>query len=174
MDTYDHINEYINNRVNDGEARELVSDFAILWNQYERTVFKGEHHIGGIRKKIEQHDYITEMPQINVLYDRFEKYLESRNIKFEYEDIKRAYSIRIKNDNPVRRGDLYKDELEKAINNKNSFAKTYLLMIIAAKIRNNMFHGTKGPWELKENKELFKICNELLMCILEATHSKDL
>jgi hypothetical protein len=61
----------------------------------------------------------------------------------------------------------------KAINNKGSFAKTYLLMIIAAKIRNNMFHGTKGPWELKENKELFKICNELLMCILEATCFKD-
>jgi hypothetical protein len=36
-----------------------------------------------------------------------------------------------------------------------------------------MFHGTKGPWELKENKELFKICNELLMCILEATCFKD-
>ena len=172
MDTYDHINEYINNRVNDREARELVSDFAILWNQYERTVFKGEHHIGGIRIKIKQHYYITQMPQINVLYDRFEKYLKCRDIKFEYEDIKRAYNIRIKND-PKQKGDLYKDELEDAINNKSSIAKTYLLMIIAAKIRNNMFHGTKGPWELKENKELFKICNELLMCILEATCFKD-
>ena len=173
MDTYDHINEYINNRVKDREARELVSDFAILWNQYERTVFKGEHHIRDIRNKINQY-YINEIPQINVLYDRFEKYLKSRNIKFEYEDIKRAYNIRIKDDHPEYRGDLNKDQLEKAINNKSSFAKTYLLMIIAAKIRNNMFHGTKGPWELKENKELFKICNELLMCILEETDSKDL
>lgn len=173
MDTYDHINEYINKRVKDREARELVSDFAILWNQYERTVFKGEHHIRDIKIKIKQYN-INEIPQINVLYDRFEKYLESRKINFEYEDIKRAYSIRIKNDNPEHRGDLKKDQLEKAINNKSSFDKTYLLMIIAAKIRNNMFHGTKGPWELKENKELFKICNELLMCILEATRFKDL
>jgi hypothetical protein len=173
MDTYDHINEYINKRVKDKEARELVSDFAILWNQYERTVFEGEHHIRGIKDKINQYSDITERPQINVLYDRFEKYLKSRNIKFEYEDIKRAYNIRIKKDNPKRKGDLYKDELEEAINNKSSIAKTYLLMIIAAKIRNNMFHGTKGPWELKENKELFKICNELLMCILEATCFKD-
>ena len=174
MDTYDHINEYINNRVNDGEARELVSDFAILWNQYERTVFKGEHHIGGIIYKLNQYSCITKMPQINVLYDRFEKYLKYRDIEFEYEDIKRAYNIRIKDDHPEHRGDLYKYQLEKAINNKSSLAKTYLLMIIAAKIRNNMFHGTKGPWELKENKELFKICNELLMCILEATRFKDL
>ena len=83
-----------------------------------------------------------------MLYDRFEKYLKSRNIKFEYEDIKRAYSIRIKNDNPERKGDLYRNQLEEAINNKSSIDKTYLLMIIAAKIRNNMFHGTKGPWEL--------------------------
>jgi hypothetical protein len=174
MNSYDHINEYIDNRVNDSEARELVSDFAILWNQYERTVFEGEHHIGAIRNKIRDYYSITNMPQINELYDRFEKYLEYRHIPFDYEGIREAYSIRIKDDSPDGKGDLYKNQLEEAINYKSSFAKTYLLMIIAAKVRNNMFHGTKGSWELKENKELFRICNELIMGILEVTHFKDI
>ena len=36
---YDHIKEYIAAGV-DSEVRNLISDFAILWNNYENYLFK--------------------------------------------------------------------------------------------------------------------------------------
>ncbi len=174
MDGYDHINDYINSRVNDDEARMLVSDFAILWNQYERTLYEEGHHIGGIWGKIrEYNNQILGINELDNLYNRFIDYLDLRNISFDYDGIKKAYKFRIKEENQVDRYDIKKWQLEDAINKKDPLHKAYLLLLIAAKVRNNMFHGSKGPWELSENKELFKIINEMLMAVLEATNLKN-
>ena len=171
MDTYDHVDEYINSRVTDKDTRLLISDFAILWNQYEKALYDGEHHIGRIKSMIENHYEITQIENLDDLYNRFLKYLESRNTPFNYNGIINAYNIRIKSELGDK-GDLLAKDLENAIYVKTSFSKIHLLLIIAAKVRNNMFHGTKDTSKLDKQKELFKICNELLMSILEITNLK--
>ena len=174
VDEYDHINDYINSRVNDDEARMLVSDFAILWNQYERTLYEKGHHIGAIWSKINKYkNQILSIQKLNDLYNRFSDYLKFRNIPFNYDGIEDAYKFNVKKEKPDDRIDIEKWKLEEAINEKDPIHKAYLLLLISAKVRNNMFHGTKGPWELSEQKELFKICNEMLMAVLEATNFKD-
>ncbi len=167
---YDHINEYINSRVNDKEARELVSDFAILWNQYERCLYNGEHHIGTIWKKIKYYK-LEKIPNINILFNRLINYLSKRKIDFSYEGIIEAYNIRIKKEKDDK-GDIYENVFKNIIICNNSYKKINLLLIIAAKVRNNMFHGTKGPWELKEQKELFRIINETLMETIKYTNNE--
>ncbi len=170
---YDHINEYISSRVNDEEVRGLISDFAILWNQYERTIYEGEHHIRDIRKKIHQYPKIKDIENLDELYNRFLKYLEYRHISFSCDGLGEAYRIRIKDDNNLK-GEIFRADLERILNGNDSYSKTYLLLLIAARVRNNMFHGMKGQWDLKEQKELFRICNEMLMAVLEITNLKDL
>lgn len=173
MNDYNSISCYIDDRVKDGEVRMLVSDFAILWNQYERALYKGEHHIRDIENKLHSYSEIMDIDKLDKLYNRFCEYLKYRDISFDYKGIKTAYNIRIKDDCYNKRGDLYRKQLECAITDNSSFSRAYLLLIIIAKVRNNMFHGNKGAWELKEQKELFKICNEMLMSVLEITKLKD-
>ena len=160
---YDYINEYINERVNrDKEARELISDFALLWNQYERTIFDGYHHIRDVRNKIDVMN--IRILDVDNLLRRFKKYLKYRNIEYKSEYIKEAYRIKY-NENFSR---AYFEHIMKSKEIKD---KLEFLLIIIARVRNNMFHGTKGPWELTEQKELFRICNETLMKVLEATYN---
>lgn len=174
MNGYDHITDYIDGRVQDDEVRMLVSDFAILWNQYERALYMGEHHIGAIKRILRSYAIIKDIPNLDELYNRFLDYLKYRNIQFDYDGIRFAYGIRIKDNSLDNSGDIYRNQLEQAISRKDLESKAYLLLLITAKVRNNMFHGNKGTWELKEQKELFRICNEMLMAVLEITNLKDL
>ncbi len=176
-ENYDHINEYLDERVNkDDKARKLVSDFALLWNQYERTIFHGEHHIWAIKMHLTD---AVKSEEIENLYNDFIEYLHIRKIPFTFDGMVGAYNIRIKEieeeNNPNSdnvKYDFDRKTFEKILNRKDKRGKAHLLLIIAAKVRNNMFHGTKGAWELPEQKGLFVICNKLLMEMLEVTNNK--
>lgn len=181
--TYDHINDYLKARINDPKAPEvrgLIADFALLWNQYERTIYNGDHHIYEIKRTI-NHFNLDDIKEIDELYDRFQKYVLSRKHNFTINDICEMFKIRIierqwdeREQKYKNKGDIFKRDLENAINGDDNFNKIYLLLIIAAKVRNNMFHGTKGAWELPRQKELFRICNETIMCVLRKTHMEDI
>ena len=84
--------------------------------------------------------------------------------------IKEAFNIWVKFYERDK-GDILEDELEYALYDKSPRGKVYLLLFIAAKVRNNMFHGTKDTRTLDEQKELFEIINELLMSVLEITYT---
>jgi hypothetical protein len=180
---YDHIKDYLKGRIKDPkdpEVRGLIADFALLWNQYERTIFEGEHHIGDVQKKIKSFK-LDRMANVKSLYDRFKNYVEYRRYDFTYEGLTDMFKIRIikevgvdKNNEPIfTRGEIEEESLRKMIEIDNPFNEIYLLLFITAKVRNNMFHGTKGAWELPKQKELFRICNETLMNVLEETHMQN-
>lgn len=181
--TYDHIDYYLKNRINDPnapEVRNLIADFALLWNQYERTLYKKEHHIYEIKKTIKKFK-LDDIEEIDELYDRFTKYVISRDYEFTVDDIHEMFNINFiskqwdeKKQKYIFKGDIHKRDLENAINIKDKYNKIYLLLLISAKVRNNMFHGTKGAWELPKQKDLFRICNETLMCVLKKTHMEDI
>ena len=51
---YDHIKDYVKNSVDDEETQALISDFAILWNEYEDELFFKEHHVKDIPDMIQR------------------------------------------------------------------------------------------------------------------------
>lgn len=180
---YDHINEYLNARINDShptEIRQLIGDFTILWNQYERAIYDKGHHIYEIKSKIALHK-LEKIPNITVIYNRFKKYVSYRGYEYTAESLIDMFNIRIiknkfdKRTKTVKKlGDIDQRDVETMIRGSTPFEKLYCLLVIVAKVRNNMFHGTKGAWELSKQKDLFRLCNELLMSVLETTNTQDI
>ena len=178
---YDHIKDYVKNSVGDEETQLLISDFAILWNEYEDELFDKGHHIKSIPKMIADlriNGYYTS--KICKLYDKLIEYIKSRN-EYSYDKLVDGYNILIKtpvlNDdgsikhyddgNIVYQGEIFEDRFRKIMNSTNIEDKLYFMLLIVARVRNNMFHGLKGIYDLKYQKELFKVCNEILKLVLD-------
>ena len=82
---YDHIKDYVKNSVGDEETQLLISDFAILWNEYEDELYDKGHHIKSIPKMITNlkiNGYYSS--KIIKLYDRLVEYIKSRN-EYDYD-----------------------------------------------------------------------------------------
>ena len=160
-DNYDHIDEYIKNTVNDDETLSLVSDFAILWNLYEGELYNECYNPRTLRDEIVRlnimsHDGITN--DINSLFERLKAYLNVKGI-FDFHDVIRAYH--------VRPNDIHEGELEVIMRGDNCIDKLNFMLLIAARVRNNMFHGIKGISDLKNQKELFRVCNSVLKMTID-------
>lgn len=168
-ENYDHIQDYLNKIISE-DIRLIISDFAILWNKYEESLFDKNYHSIRIEEKIIDRmrnndieinsDFILD---IKSLYSRLKSYFAYRRIKFEFNDIKHHYSIR---DN-----DISKDKLNHLIESDNFLDNLHFILLIIGRIRNNMFHGIKGINDLPNQKELFMICNETMVVILKATNN---
>lgn len=178
---YDHISNYVKNSVGDDETRILVSDFAILWNEYEDELFSKGHRINLISNMINglkiKNIYIV---KIEELYNKLVVYIKSKN-EFTYNEIVKGYNILIKKakcdnngnimqdkyGNAIYNGGIPKEELKRIMTSDNYLDKLHFMLIIVARVRNNMFHGTKGISDLKYQKELFKTCNAILKLVLD-------
>ena len=173
---YDHIKEYIAEDV-EPDVRLLVSDFAILWNNYEKYLFSDyngnpSYRYSKITNKTENKICIIDRVFNNMntdyekeiidLYDEFMKFFKNRYGDFSIEKFIYEYK--------VRKNDISTDELSNLINNPNLKNKYLLLMLMVGRVRNNMFHGIKVVRELNEQKELFEICNRLLTLSLDITN----
>ena len=166
---YDHIRIYIDNNVGDSETQLLISDFAILWNEYEDELYNKEHHIRNIPGVIRKLNIIKCTSQINKLYDRLLIYINNK-MNFDYETIVRNYNIMIKdsvNNNSTHSGEIYESTLKRIMFSDKLKDKLHFMLVIIARVRNNMFHGEKEIQLLKQQKELFKICNETLKMVLD-------
>ena len=166
---YDQIQNYLSDIVKD-YMRLIISDFAILWNKYEESLFNKNYHSSKIeinvidRLKNEENSMNSDfMIKIKALYSRTIKYFQYRHITVDYDNLRDHYSIR---DNDISR-----EKLEELIRSNNFMDKLYFLLFIAGRIRNNMFHGIKGINDLPNQKELFIICNETLALVLKATNN---
>lgn len=160
-DNYDHIDEYIKNTVNDNETLSLVSDFAILWNLYEDELYGTNYNPRDLRDEISELGIMNRddiIHDIDLLFDRLKAYLNSKSI-FNFRDVIRAYSIRYK--------DIHEGELENIMRGNNCIDKLNFMLLIAARVRNNMFHGIKGVCDLKNQKELFRVCNSVLKMTID-------
>ena len=172
---YDHITDYLNSRIskNKDEAdmvRGLIADFALLWNQYERTVYNKAHGHSKIKEAIEQ-NRLEEIENLDELYKRFEEYVKDREHKLTARDLRNMFG----SNDPRRKiqDDRLEEEFEKVLSEPIQSNKIYLLLLITERVRNNMFHGTKGSWDLPKQQELFRICNELLMSVLKYARLED-
>lgn len=156
---YNQIEKYIR-KVLENETRLLVSDFAILWNKYENSIFNNNYNPRRINEKVLEKikkDNNFEI-KVNSLYESFCEYLQYKKIKFNTYDIIRKFSI--------RENDISVEELNFIINSDEYKDKLKLLLIIIGRVRNNMFHGIKLIIDLNTQKELFRISNQILFLVL--------
>ncbi len=176
---YDHIRKYIDGCVNDKEVQTLISDFAILWNQYEDELYDREHHIKDIPKVINNLDISKYETTINELYKRLIEYIKSKN-KYDYYSIIESYNILIKvplirnhqvqyynNGDIVYTGEISEEELKKIMVSDKLEDKLHFMLLIIARVRNNMFHGRKAIYNLTGQKNLFRVCNETLKLVID-------
>ncbi|MEE3343562.1 MAG: hypothetical protein VZS44_05685 [Bacilli bacterium] len=173
---YDQIKKYIEADVED-DVRLLISDFAILWNNYEKYLFpddKGNPYykfskilnnekgkLSVINKVLNNINDDYEKDIIG-LYDRFIIYFKKTDGELTTRQFIERYS--------VRKSDISYNELSKIIEFPNLKNKYLLLMLMVGRVRNNMFHGIKNINDLNNQKELFEICNNLLTLSLDITN----
>ena len=177
MNNYNHIRSYVNNLVDDSDTRELISDFAILWNLYEKELYQNGHDVWKIRHLLKKYNFSqTNKDSIECLYKRMYNYLlEKRYVDFELKiDIKRlidGFNIRIINRSVdgkiIKNGDIEFCKLNKLVTSNYYIDKLNLILIIVSRVRNNMFHGLKEVKDIIGNKELFVICNQTLKFMLD-------
>ncbi len=178
---YDHIKDYVKNSVGDEETQLLISDFAILWNEYEDELYDKGHHIKSIPKMINTlkiNGYYSN--RIEKLHKKLLDYIKSRN-EYDYDKLVNGFNILIKepvfnsdgsikhydDGNIVYQGEIFEDKLKEIMNSNKICDKLYFMLLIVARVRNNMFHGLKGIYDLKYQKELFRTCNEILKIVLD-------
>ena len=184
-DNYDHIREYVDSMASD-DTRELVSDFAILWNMYEKVLFGREHHIKDIKFHILREISFDKNNSviINKWYNELEEYLSKKEpiVLMDYESLVKYFHILIKKPVIVNgviqkkdgktqysKGDIFERNMRRIIDSSDIESKLHLLLIIVARVRNNMFHGIKKVEKLDEQAELFIICNQILNFVLLQT-----
>ncbi len=174
---YDHIKEYIAEDV-ENDVRLLVSDFAILWNNYEKYLFsdyngnpsyryskiinKDENKMCIIDRVLKNMNPDYEKEIMN-LYDGFMTFFKKRYGDFSIEKFIYEYK--------VRNNDILNNDLSNLINHPNLKNNYLFLMLMVGRVRNNMFHGIKVVKELNYQKELFEICNKLLTLSLDITNT---
>lgn len=168
---YDHIEKYLSKEVRT-DIRLLISDFTILWSNYEKYLFKN-----GYSWKKAIYKYINSKCKFSddfkniilTLRNDLFCYLNDRNIEFNYEIIVNKFSIRIRDDNNGI-GDLSKKELLEIMKLEEFKDVLAFLFLIVGRVRNNMFHGIKQVKELEDNKNLFILCNKFLSLMLKETN----
>lgn len=184
---YDHIKKYVADGVGDEDTQLLISDFAILWNEYEDELYSKEHHIKSISKVVYRLNIDEEFENvINRLFDDLKGYISSKS-GYVFEKIVNAYHILIKeplkdeygniqyykDGRIIYRGEIYEEELKRIMFSEDVNDKLYFLLLIVGRVRNNMFHGIKGISELKTQKKLFMTCNEILKLVLDINRQKN-
>lgn len=180
-DDYDHIRDYVVKSVGDDETRLLISDFAILWNEYEDELYNGEHHIKSIPRTLKRLNVEIDSfeNKISNIYFRLVNYIKSKG-EFSFDGIVRGYNVILRepviengkilkydNGEIIYRGEITELNLKRIINSDMPVDRLHFMLFIAGRVRNNMFHGSKGIYTLKEQKELFKACNETLKLVLD-------
>jgi hypothetical protein len=145
------------------EIISIIGYFTILWNVYERNLFNRDFKINKIKDFVTKQSWDIEDFQSNFNYF-VNRYTES--------DTQSPNSLCIKplhQDffDDIRPPDL-KTLAEKVLTGSNNTTNEIVevCLIIAARYRNNMFHGVKDPFELESQKENFKNALELLYMVL--------
>ena len=177
---YDHIDDYINeNMCVHFDTRMKISDFAILWNEYENCFHHNDQKIMELKNfcldelgKNESKIDSEYRERIKELYIMLVSYIRKHYGIFECNALKRHFDInRPKKDKKGNVIGIYKDidegDLKRIMHAKSSADRLHFLLFIITRVRNNMFHGIKNPYDLDSQKDLFIICNNTLCMMLE-------
>ena len=144
------------------QSLEPVLSFSLIWNLFETVTC---HRNADLRRIQEDVNRCYERGLLHakdflpfVEYFR-KRYVEDQNIDNLPAGLKLRGEVHIR---------LVKDVLEGRSTDVNNVV--YALLIIAYRIRNNLFHGEKDVYTLNTQLDLFKVINALLAKYLDVGH----
>ncbi|MEW8152016.1 MAG: hypothetical protein AB2810_17880 [Candidatus Thiodiazotropha endolucinida] len=141
------------------EERDAIDDFSFLWSLFEGTEMNRHCSVQTIRQ------YVTNLDQqgrlLNFDCDTYLGYLKDRYFKngqvteyFQYLHLER-------NHNPA--------EVMDALSNEDAtkLVRAIGCLIVIYRLRNNLFHGEKWLYELRDQKNNFRHANEFLISLMQ-------
>jgi hypothetical protein len=171
---YDHIDKYINNINLNKATKSVISDFAILWSQYEGLLFLDDRNepsysYNKVYKKLleDRKSTINEnlSNRMNMIYNSLLSAMNKIDISNDFRTIMSRFHVWPKEENELKK--YYSKE---GVIDCNDFVEKFMFVaLIVGRVRNNMFHGIKDVTRLNLQKDLFSACNEYLWLILNAT-----
>lgn len=136
------------------ERLQPVFTFALIWNLVEKKACGRYANERAIRNSVDKADNEDRLQLANYLQymDYFRRrYLEDHTIEYLYQ------RLNFRNNN---QRDAVRRAFEHELNDINNIV--YALLLIAYRIRNNLFHGEKELHLLYQQEELFRVINNLL------------
>ena len=139
--------------------RHAIYDFALLWSLFEAQVMDGRAQADRIRDRVDQW---TVDGTLNA--DQFGAELGYFRARYYGED---GFTYRFEHLN-LRDRD-HPDMVAAVISGANDEPRDRILalLMIVWRLRNNLFHGAKWAYQLREQQENFSHANAVLMRLLE-------
>jgi hypothetical protein len=145
--------EWINGNWNAGLSENELLDiveFCLLWNLFEALVVRSPD-IGKIAAVVKEQLLLTGLPN----FEQESEYFRDRYILTEGGDVKLKELVQ--KDKSTKRAIVSGLGLD-----ATSESRANALLLICCRMRNNLFHGIKGLWELPKREDLFVRVNAVL------------
>ena len=160
FDAFAWIDSYFAQRARlDYEQLCPVVCFSLIWNLFETVACRRMATVGSIRNAVDHADQTGRLDRARYLeFVEFfrDRYLRDGNIEHAFE---RLLMTNTESQVAVRRA------LVGEAQDLNNIV--FALLMIAHRIRNNLFHGNKGVETLHTQTELFRVVNRLLATFIE-------
>ncbi len=161
FNTLDWIDRYFKQRVRlDYDELQPILCFSLIWNLFETVACKYRADPTSIRKAVNHAVTLDQLKQTT--YDNYvdyfrKRYLSNGNISDVFDGLFVSDAQHV--EKAMVWGVLLdeKRDLEEIV---------YALLLIANRIRNNLFHGNKSIDKLPGQTELFRVVNQLLATFL--------
>ncbi|GAA0909684.1 hypothetical protein GCM10009552_20650 [Rothia nasimurium] len=139
--------------------RRAIFDFAFLWSLFEAQIMANFARADRIRERIDA--WALDGTLEAEIYDAELAYFRNRY----FADGALTYHFPHLNLRPSDHPDLVQAVIEGT--NENPRDRMLALLMIVWRLRNNLFHGAKWAYELRDQRENFRHANGVLMRILE-------
>ena len=160
FDAFDWIDRYFAGRARlDYDGLRPVLCFSLIWNLFETVACRRQANPTSIREAVDHAGDSGRLKQAT--YTKYADYFRGRYLHDG--DIDHVFAVLFMDhagSKTVVRGVLLGEMHD--LNNV-----VYALLLIAHRIRNNLFHGNKGIETLHTQTDLFRVVNRLLATFLE-------
>ena len=161
FDAIEWINGYFTGAVSiDFDHLRPILCFSLIWNIFETKACRRHATPASIRRSVEHADESGRLRR-----EKYQTYLEYFRNRYEPADnsIETVFSQLLMTDG--RSQEVVRRALLGESNDTNNIV--YALLLIAHRIRNNLFHGNKAIESLPRQTDLFTVINSLLSVYLE-------
>jgi hypothetical protein len=160
FDAFDWIDRYFAGRARlDYDRLRPVLCFSLIWNLFETVACRRQANPTSIREAVDHAGDSGRLKQAT--YSKYVDYFRERYLHDG--DIDHVFAVLFMDH--ARSKTVVRGVLLGEMHDLNNMV--YALLLIAHRIRNNLFHGNKGIETLHTQTDLFRVVNRLLATFLE-------
>lgn len=142
-----------------------LGKFSLLWNAFERILFKQECSINKI-KNYQHYDKINNEKYYLNLLNELLTYFNKKKTEITKDFIKQKLYSNNRNE--------YQIEVENVLKNDSHGKELQIgTILILFRLRNNMFHGLKDCFNINHQYQLFVSANSLLNYVITEIYNKN-